>query len=99
MCNACDLYLQLMREKDGKATQKADGIPQRSAGELSEKLSDKEIELLKLLVEEPACTTGNIAEKLGVSRVTITKRLRNLRDKGIIVRVGSDRKGYWKILA
>ncbi|MCD7885623.1 MAG: winged helix-turn-helix transcriptional regulator [Lachnospiraceae bacterium] len=70
----------------------------RLSEKLSEKLSDKEMELLKLLAEEPTCTTSNIAEKLGVSRVTITKRLRNLKDKGIIIRVGSDRKGYWEIM-
>ncbi|MCD8074640.1 MAG: winged helix-turn-helix transcriptional regulator [Lachnospiraceae bacterium] len=106
LCNACDLYLQLMRENGSKGTQKEDAEKHETTGRLSEKLSeklaeklsDKEMELLKLLVEEPACTTSNIAEKLGVSRVTITKRLRNLKDKGIIVRVGSDRKGYWKIM-
>ena len=37
-----------------------------------------------------------IAEKVKVSRKTVGKYLRTLKDKGIIERVGSDRKGYWK---
>jgi ATP-dependent DNA helicase RecG len=38
-----------------------------------------------------------MAEKLGVSRKTIATRLKKLKEKDIIERVGSDRKGYWKI--
>ena len=38
-----------------------------------------------------------VAEKLGVSRKTIAYRIKLLKEKGIIQRVGSDKKGYWKI--
>jgi len=102
LCNACDLYLQLMKENAGKVTSKEDSAKQKiSTGlseKLSEKLSDKEMELFMLLAEDPACTTSSLAGKLEVSRVTVTKRLKTLKDKGIIERVGSDRKGYWNIL-
>jgi ATP-dependent DNA helicase RecG len=35
---------------------------------------------------------------LGVTTRAIRKTMKNLKDKGIIERVGSDRKGYWKII-
>ena len=77
----------------------------RSTGNLSEKLSDKlsdklpdkEQRALELLMEDPGLTSVQIAEKLNVSRVSVTKYLKALKEKGIISRIGSDRKGYWKI--
>lgn len=41
--------------------------------------------------------TVGLAEILGVSRKTVSVKLKGLREKGIIERVGSDRKGYWNI--
>ncbi len=41
--------------------------------------------------------TDNLDEKLLVSRKTVSQRLKELKEKGIIERIGSDRKGYWKI--
>ena len=64
---------------------------------LSDKLSDKEQKTLELLLEDPGYTALQLAEKLHVSRVSVTKYLKALKQKGIIERIGSDRSGYWKI--
>ena len=73
----------------------------RSAEALSEKLSDKfsdkEQRVLELLMEDPGFTSVQIADQLNVSRVSVTKYLKTLKEKGVISRIGSDRKGYWKI--
>ena len=78
----------------------------RSAEALSEKLSDKfsdkEQRVLELLMEDPGFTSVQIADvqiadQLNVSRVSVTKYLKALKEKGVISRIGSDRKGYWKI--
>jgi len=63
----------------------------------SDKLTDKERETLELLMKDPGYTTSELAEKLHVSRVSITKYLKTLKEKGLVERVGSDRSGYWKI--
>ena len=73
-------------------------MPGRLSDKLSEKLSDKEQKTLELLLEDPGYTSPKIAEKLNVSRVSVTKYLKTLKEKGLIERVGSDRKGYWKIV-
>lgn len=52
---------------------------------------------LELLIEDPGYSSSKLAEKLSVSRVSVTKYLKLLKELGIIERVGSDRKGYWKI--
>jgi len=65
---------------------------------LSENLSDREQKILELLIEDPGYTSAQLAVKSGVSRVTVTKYLGVLKEKGLIERVGSDRKGHWEIL-
>ena len=64
---------------------------------LSDKLSDKERQTLELLLEDPGYTSAQIAEKMNISRVSVTKYLKVLKEKGIIKRSGSDRKGFWII--
>ena len=76
-----------------------DRLSDQLSEKLSDKLSDKEKLTLELLVEDPGYTSPQIADKLGVSRVSVTKYLKALKEKGLIERVGSDRKGYWKINA
>ena len=53
--------------------------------------------LLALLIEDPAYTYATLAQKLGVSRKTISLKIKSLKEKGILQRIGSDTKGYWKI--
>ena len=74
-----------------------DRLSDRLSEKLSDKLSDKEKLTLELLVEDPGYTSPQIADKLGVSRVSVTKYLKALKERGLIERVGSDRKGYWKV--
>ncbi len=63
----------------------------------SDKLADKEQKTLELLMEDPGHTTSQLAEQMHVSRVSVTKYLKALKEKGIIERIGSDRSGHWKI--
>lgn len=70
----------------------------RLSDKLSDNLSDKERKTLEVLLEDPGYTSPQIADRLKVSRVSVTKYLKSLKEKGVIERVGSDRKGYWKIL-
>lgn len=64
---------------------------------VTEKATDNERALLAFLSENPGYTMPQLSENLGVSRKTVALRLKSLKEKGIIERVGSDRKGYWKI--
>ena len=62
------------------------------------KVTDKEHELLTLLTEDPGYTIPQLAERLSVHRKTVAARLKKLKEAGLIERIGSDRKGYWKLL-
>ena len=64
---------------------------------VTDTLDEKSVRILELISEDPAYTSTAIAEKLSLSRKTVSQRLKELKEKGIIERIGSDRKGYWKI--
>lgn len=46
--------------------------------------------------ENPFSTYMEIADRLMVSRRTVSRKIKGLKDKGIISRVGSAKKGHWK---
>lgn len=66
-------------------------------GKVTEKVTEEEWQVTELLQKNSAYTTTVLAEMLGISRKTVSKRLKSLKEKGVIERVGSDRKGYWKL--
>lgn len=70
----------------------------RFAEKVTEKVTEKESEVLQLLYEDPAYTLVAMSKKLGISRKTLAARMKSLKDKGVIQRVGSDKKGHWNIM-
>jgi ATP-dependent DNA helicase RecG len=64
----------------------------------TESLTDKELEVIKLIIENRGLTSTEMATRLGVTRQTIASRVRALKEKNIIRREGSDTKGYWEII-
>ncbi len=64
---------------------------------VTDNLDEKSIKILALIIENPAYTSTVMSEKLSISRKTVSQKLKEMKEKGIIERVGSDRKGYWKI--
>lgn len=64
---------------------------------VTEKVTDIEAKILELVSDDPAITTSKLADILSVTRKTISTHMKSLREKNIIERIGSDRKGYWSI--
>ena len=96
--NPGDIMIKFTGPED-RIIRVTDRLSDQLSEKLSDKLSDKEKLTLELLVEDPGYTSPQIADKMGVSRVSVTKYLKALKEKRLIERVGSDRKGYWKVKA
>ena len=62
-----------------------------------EKLTKIEKEILEIVIENPEITQINIASRLGRTPKTVQRAIAALKTKGSIERVGSNKKGYWKI--
>lgn len=64
----------------------------------TENCTEKELKLLELLKNKPNITQLELSNDLNISRRTVSTILAGLKEKKKIERVGSDRKGYWKIV-
>lgn len=58
-------------------------------------VQDKLLELLKL---DNKISAKSVADKLKMSERQVQRLLKNMKDEGIIERVGSNRNGTWKVL-
>jgi ATP-dependent DNA helicase RecG len=67
----------------------------RPGGQTDEPLNEP---VLTAIHNNPQATKEEITRITGLSRATVTRHLQQLRQDGIIERIGSDKTGYWKIL-
>lgn len=56
-----------------------------------------DMKVVSILEKNPKITAKEISEKLGFSTRKISRIIKKLRESGTISRIGSDRKGQWKI--
>jgi ATP-dependent DNA helicase RecG len=61
-------------------------------------LTEKELDVLELIEEDAGITIKAIAHKLDVSDGAITQRIRTLKIKGVLLRVGTYKSGHWEIV-
>lgn len=54
--------------------------------------------VLSLIKSNNGITTGEIASKIGLSRRAVQTIINLFKSKGILIRVGSDRRDYWQIV-
>ena len=66
-------------------------------GGLFSGLNETEKEIVSLIKENPNIRAFEMAQKLLKPVRTIENNLKQLKEKGIIVRIGSKKTGYWKI--
>ena len=61
------------------------------------KLANTEIATLNAINSNKELTHAELIELLGKSQSTITRSVRRLRKEGLLVRIGSDKTGSWRI--
>ena len=61
---------------------------------ISEKTSEK---ILREIGADKNITSEQLAEKLSLSKRAIEKQIANLKASGKLIRIGSDKAGYWEI--
>lgn len=60
-------------------------------------LNKTEKKIFNLIKSDNSITQLEIAEALDISKITVKRNIAKLREKGFIERIGTPRKGYWKI--
>ncbi len=65
---------------------------------VADNVADKNTEsVIRFIKEKPDITLTELSRKVGVTRRTVDRIILKLKAQGRMERVGSDRKGYWKI--
>ena len=85
-------YIPTLQGSTFDTTQKS---TQKSAQKSTQKSTQK---ILDLIRENPYVTTQEMADSIGIIRRTIAKHIKSLQEKGIIKRIGPDKRGYWKVI-
>lgn len=62
------------------------------------KLDGRELQIIELLREAPDLTRKELAVQLECSDSTIKRCLKSMVEKGVLKRIGSNKKGEWIIL-
>jgi ATP-dependent DNA helicase RecG len=75
-----------------------DEVTDEVTDRVTDRVTDDEQTMVGLLRKNNQYTLNELAKILSVSRKTVTIRIKRLKEKGVIERVGSDRSGYWKIV-
>ena len=60
--------------------------------------SEKNQAIISAIRLNPKVTAAEIAMKLGVSSRAVEKRIKTLRENGVIRRIGGDKGGYWEVI-
>jgi ATP-dependent DNA helicase RecG len=79
-------------------TVSADFSAENSAKNSADKLTLKEKEVFDILLQNPQITTPEIATRLRLPRQTVTSRIKTLKEKDVIRRIGSAKGGHWEIV-
>lgn len=74
-----------------KTVQKESGLNQKEEA----LLDDRDEKIVLLMKEDSNIKVSEISRQVGLGMTTITKRIRWLKEKGIIERRGSKKKGHW----
>ena len=90
------LYRNVERNDDNVDTNVERNV-ERKIKEKYPELSNISINILNLLEKNKYLKQNEIAEKLNKAPNTIYRNIKVLKDMGIIERVGSTKKGYWRI--
>ncbi len=54
--------------------------------------------ILDIVIADPSITQDKIAEKISITKRSVERQVKNLRDRGILIHEGSDKTGYWRVL-
>ncbi|MDR2670970.1 MAG: winged helix-turn-helix transcriptional regulator [Oscillospiraceae bacterium] len=59
---------------------------------------NRQAKILAILAENPKITVRQIVEIFDLSRTTVSRELRSLKQANRIRRVGSDKSGHWHVV-
>ena len=73
-------------------------VTEKVTEQVTEKVTKNQQMILDYIIENPAITSRELANLVGISDVKIRVNIAKLKEKEILERIGPAKGGYWKIL-
>lgn len=73
-------------------------VPLMTTKETTKEMSEKELEIISLIIENKAISAVEIALHLGMSADGVRYYLKKMKNKGVLSRKGPTKGGEWKLL-
>jgi len=73
--------------------------PEQPQEEIADAFSNREQQILIIIHEDNRISLNEIAHKLDVSKRTILRDLKRMKQEKIIERIGNEKNGYWEIIS
>jgi len=83
--------IKIHPEALGTAKQISSGV----GGEIREKTR---VEIIKIMKENPRVTVGDIAKATGLTIKGVEWNIKDLKQKGLIKRIGPNKGGHWEVV-
>jgi ATP-dependent DNA helicase RecG len=79
-------------------TPQVEQISERINDRISERINDTELAVYSIVKENPYATYEEIASSTGRSYSSVQRAIQGLKNKGYIVREGSNKSGVWRVV-
>lgn len=99
-CVPSKVYMELLDKMKGKNDPVNDSVNDPANDPVNDpvNLDEIEIKMLEIIKDNASITRKELSKLLDLSEATIKRKLSNLKQHNVIERVGSDKKGSWRIL-
>jgi len=72
-------------------------LDEGSQNRLGAKLGANEARIIEAIAHNPNITLIEMSRMLKISDIAVYKNIKKLKQKGVLIRVGSDKTGYWEV--
>ena len=72
-------------------------VPVNVLANVPVKITDRERKIIELITTNENITIFQLANSLDVNERTIRRDVANLKECGVLIRIGADKNGKWKI--
>ncbi len=96
--NQVTLVLKMVKEENENVIEISETKIKKLMSEYSNKKIAKAYEIVKMISENPQISIDEMRKTMDVTDRTIARYISDLKEHGIIERVGPDNGGLWKIL-
>ena len=69
-----------------------------SEPDVTETVTERQKQILSLIIKDNKITTSELAAELAVTRMTISREIGALKSLKILERIGGDKGGHWKVI-